>query len=388
MKKIDAKYNEINEEEDKKKRMVVIAKKRKEKNRRIFLLLVMMVMTGIMFASSTYAWFTSNKTVSVSDVQVNVTSKNGIQISADATNWKSVIQLADLLGAQAGKYPGAVNQIPSTANSIEPVSSALNVDANGKMEMFRGNILSSNLKGSCSVGEGAYTTEADCQAQGGAWTPGTEGENILTATKENETNGTEGNYVAFDLFFKVDSDKDVPVYLSAAGSGVKASGADNGIKQASRIAFVELGHAVAGTSVAQLQALNAGAASKVYLWEPNYDIHTPAGVAHARDVYGITTTETNGGIDSYSGVKAEITEDKNILWGSATEEKNATYFKKITPTYQTKADWITGTKEIFTLSSGITKMRIYMWVEGQDVDCENVASGTNIIYSLQITTEK
>ena len=123
MKKIDAKYNEINEEEDKKKRMVVIAKKRKEKNRRIFLLLVMMVMTGIMFASSTYAWFTSNKTVSVSDVQVNVTSKNGIQISADATNWKSVIQLADLLGAQAGKYPGAVNQIPSTANSIEPVSS-------------------------------------------------------------------------------------------------------------------------------------------------------------------------------------------------------------------------------------------------------------------------
>ena len=29
-----------------------------------------------------------------------------------------------------------------------------------------------------------------------------------------------------------------------------------------------------------------------------------------------------------------------------------------------------------------------MWVEGQDVDCENVASGTNIIYRLQITTEK
>ena len=28
-----------------------------------------------------------------------------------------------------------------------------------------------------------------------------------------------------------------------------------------------------------------------------------------------------------------------------------------------------------------------MWVEGQDVDCENTASGGNIIYSLQITTE-
>ena len=41
----------------------------------------------------------------------------------------------------------------------------------------------------------------------------------------------------------------------------------------------------------------------------------------------------------------------------------------------------------FSLKAGITKMRIYMWVEGQDVDCENTASGGNIIYSLQITTE-
>ena len=46
--------------------------------------------------------------------------KNGIQISADGTNWKSIIQLSDLTGAQA-TYPAAVNQIPDTANTIEPV---------------------------------------------------------------------------------------------------------------------------------------------------------------------------------------------------------------------------------------------------------------------------
>ena len=28
-----------------------------------------------------------------------------------------------------------------------------------------------------------------------------------------------------------------------------------------------------------------------------------------------------------------------------------------------------------------------MWVEGQDVDCENGASGGNVTYSLQITSE-
>ena len=40
-----------------------------------------------------------------------------------------------------------------------------------------------------------------------------------------------------------------------------------------------------------------------------------------------------------------------------------------------------------SLTSGITKVRIYMWIEGQDVDCENNASGGSITYNLQITTE-
>ena len=33
-------------------------------------------------------------------------------------------------------------------------------------------------------------------------------------------------------------------------------------------------------------------------------------------------------------------------------------------------------EKVFTLPMGITKMRVYMWIEGQDVDCWNqIASG-------------
>ena len=42
--------------------------------------------------------------------------------------------------------------------------------------------------------------------------------------------------------------------------------------------------------------------------------------------------------------------------------------------------------ELMTLNKGITKVRIYMWVEGQDVDCENNASGGNINFDLKIST--
>lgn len=44
---------------------------------------------------------------------------------------------------------------------------------------------------------------------------------------------------------------------------------DTGIKNASRIGFIYLGTAEANATVADIQALNAAAASKAYIWEPN-----------------------------------------------------------------------------------------------------------------------
>ena len=76
----------------------------------------------------------------------------------------------------------------------------------------------------------------------------------------------------------------------------------------------------------------------------------------------------------------------NILLGNATQAKDDTKFKDVTITYKTKANF-THYIPAFKLSNGITKVRIYMWVEGQDVDCENNASNGNITFDLQITTD-
>ena len=37
------------------------------------------------------------------------------------------------------------------------------------------------------------------------------------------------------------------------------------------------------------------------------------------------------------------------------------------------------------LAAGVTKVRVYMWIEGQDVDCENMASGTNVNFNVQFS---
>ena len=326
----------------------------RRKKRRIMLLLIALLFTLVLFTSSTYAWFTANQTVKVSTLTVNVAAQNGIQISTDGTNWKSIIQTTDITGASS-TYADAVNQLPAT---MEPVSTIGKIDEDGMMEMFYGTVGSDSL--------GRY---------------------ILTASKSTEQNGTTGKFIAFDLFFKVDSDTSI---LLDTNSGVRTTDTtDKGIKNASRIAFVVLGNTSAGSSISTIQGLNAGESANKYIWEPNYDVHTAAAVTHAFDTYGVEDLEEEDAARlTYQGVKAEIT-GSNVLVRQSSPTAYSTaygdYFDTVNIAYATKAGF-SEQVQLFPLTAGVTKVRIYMWIEGQDVDCENNASGGTITYDLQIST--
>ena len=322
--------------------------KEKRRNKRMLLLLLLLFMTGTMLVTSTYAWFTSNETVRVQTITVNVSTAGGIQLSADGTNWKTVLLTTDLTGAHS-TYSGSVNQLPA---QLEPVSTGLNVTAAGKLEMYYGVVQSND-----------------------------DGDFILTATPSVEARGTTGKFVAFDLVFKSDTANDL--YLTADSDVTTSDQSDKGIKNASRVAFIVLGNTTASDTVANIQALGTtnAASSNVYMWEPNYDVHTANAVSHARDTYNITTTQTGASRISYDGVVDTILATDDVLLGEANATDNSTLFQSVTPTYTTVEGNATST-QIFSLQEGVTKVRVYMWVEGQDVDCENTASGGNINYDL------
>lgn len=96
-------------------------KQDKKKKRKLLFGILMAVFTGFILTASTYAWFTANNTVTVSQIDVNVASQNGLQVSVDGANWKTVISNDDITGAST-TYPGAVNQLPTKTNSMVPVS--------------------------------------------------------------------------------------------------------------------------------------------------------------------------------------------------------------------------------------------------------------------------
>ena len=326
------------------------SRKNRKRRRKLFLALIMILLLIATLGTATYAWFTANRTVTVEQIDVNVSTSQGLQISTDASNWKSIVTNDDIKNAN---WSGCTNQLPQgTGNTIVPVSTIGTVDSStGFMEMYRG------------------TVEADK----------TTGKNFLTAVRSTETKGTTGDFVAFDLFFQ--SSQAQTVYLTSE-SNVVASGTDKGIQNSARVAFIKEGSVAYGATPAQAQVLK-GEISK-FFWEPNYDVHTASGVANASNVYGISVGQTGGSQLAYLGVKAPIAKANAI----ELDSDDSNFFGAISPT-GSLASGIPTTSYLnaFDVAEGITKIRIYMWIEGQDVDCEDHASGSALSYNLQFSID-
>ena len=326
--------------------------KKQHRKNRLFYLMLLLLMTTISLSFTSYAWFSTNRLVRVDLLDVNVRAQGGIEISTDGTNWKGALSIYDITEAR-NTYPNSVNQIPKT---LEPVSTIGELE-NGKLKMFYG------------------TAENDLY-----------GNYILSAERSIETESfdeaSDGKFITFDIFLK--TNKLSQLYLTPL-SNITYSGSESvGIENAIRVAFVEEGNVPTGTNLDTIQNLQTTRRENVYIWEPNYNTHTIHGIENARDMYGINASENYERI-IYDGISNPISSKLNIYTSNAKSTLYPAYFSRVNINYYTENNFTTN-KEIFTLKSGITKYRVYMWIEGQDVDCENNASVGNITLNLQFTT--
>ena len=326
-------------------------KNKKKLNLRSSLLVLLLI--AILLIASTYAWFTANTVVTISTLNVHVEAKGGLQISADGINWKTVLSNEDIAPDTLTTYAGNVNQIPTT---LEPVSTTGNV-TDGKMDMFYGVVTAADAADDAAgIKLGDFT---------------------LTTSKQVDTKGTTGKYIVFDAFLKVDKDQTLSLTKNSDVKANTAKSEDRGLKNAARVAFVPSTDVAAdGAETTTIQSLVPN--GKACIWEPNYDVHTAAAVSAASSIYGKTTTQTGATPLPYYGVKAETAKPVPL------NSKDTASFAEVTPSIQTKAA-NDATNKVCDLKKGITKVRIYMWVDGQDVDCENNASGSDITYDVQFS---
>jgi len=170
------------------------------------------------------------------------------------------------------------------------------------------------------------------------------------------------------------------------------------VENSARIGFVQQGfipitdprrdYALAAAAQALSYTTNNDGRN-VIIWEPNYDAHTQFAKVETSGFFGIPETDPiwDDAI-LYDGIFADIIYP--ILLNRNTSAYYPQYFKRIPEERFVRTEKAARTDIFETpilLEAGVTKIRIYLWVEGQDYDCQDSASGSDISFVLSFQGE-
>ena len=392
-------------------------KKYNEKqSKKIRNLVVICVLCGVVLAASTYAWFIGMKTVNVSSFDIKIATTEGLYLSMDGKSWTYELDVDN-----AAQYTNNANQIDGV--KLVPMSTVGDMDtASSRMKLYE--------KGSLTATPGGYR--------------------LLASQVDNNVNqvpdGTEyleGNgYVAFDLFIKNLSGEayyvennplnEEAIYLttnSAVTIG-EAGEQNTGIENSIRVAFAQLGRVSADvtdeTRITGITCANNGQTTDAdyitgicrtaQVWEPNDTAHVQnainwynkacntrkAGGTGVEDdaSYNIgtpcTTVKDGTAYQSYVvGKEINVGSNVNVYDGARFN----TYTKSIEDGYLVDLDTFTDTEKDLTgtarptfmtlAPNSITKVRVYVYLEGQDVDNYDFAQlGKQITVNFGFTKER
>ena len=360
-------------------------KRTKKSQKKTKFLLILMVLTAILSITATYAWFSSQRDVEIVGMKLNVEVAESMQISLDGEHWVQSITIdnmrqfygtySDTTKHQA-KAGDNTNYVPT---ELLPVSTIGEVSA-GKIQFMQGQAVM-----------GATSTSVEATACN---------ETTLTAdaTVDSKQGGNAAHpYLVFAMYLRNLSKKtadnlvlnkasrvwvDDDTASSQEGTGVEGTGLEN----CARVGFVVYENTADITAAGEdIRDLASSTVTSAAIWEPNDLAHTADAIANSkRTVADGTTLPTYGVKYAASGVTVS---DIESTTDSALAEQVT-----MKPTYDA-----TGTTAEIQLTdtagTGITipgnkvsKVRVYIWLEGQDVDCINSASyGDRLQATIKLT---
>lgn len=294
------------------------------KKRAFISAIAMLIVSAIVLTSATYAWFTMAKKVEVESMELNVTSPEGIQISANTSAFTTKLTADEITGdttTRYSAYEGNTNNIPGT---IKPASTIFG-RTDGKINWYE-------------------------------ITPNDDGKRMTISQITNEKGS---GLVAFDLFIKVKEAQTVKF------GSTTVTCADNAeVLTAMRVAVVTYGTVSEKAEAAEIQG-------KTVTGYTNYEIDATNHTQAVKEkVAAGATIPTSTGVRATSGSTWVYADNNfnNII-------TNTIYTGNVSSV--TTADAAT-----FSVAEGISRVRVYMWMEGNDVDCANDVAGSTINFNL------
>lgn len=294
------------------------------KKRAFISAIAMLIVSAIVLTSSTFAWFSMAKTGTV-EMDLTIASPDGIQISANTSAFTTALTMADFNGTSGSRYAAYTDNINNFPENLSPVSSILRCTS-GLPTFYSGAI---NDQGKCTV------------------------------TPVSSEIGS--NFVVFDLFIQLASATNV----SFANSTIECT--DNPeVVTAMRIATVNCGLVEKGAAAAAIQskvptAQVLNGQNVAQMLELNADRHTA--IATERGASGVMLTK--------------------YMQASANAATCDTTYKNIIPASSSAVNNSSGaTACSIPAQAGVNRIRVYIWMEGQDVDCANDVAGAALTVNL------
>lgn len=365
-----------------------MSKRSRKSKRKLNSLLWMLLLTAILVVSSTYAWFSANTVVTISNIHAKVSAAEGLQVSLDGEKWGANL---DLSVANGETVPGALSALDGINNytwplELRPVSTDGHHANSGDVIFYAGDV---SADGSYLTGPATDTT----------------------------------NYISFDLYFKNASSQVESGDVLQLNTGTLLNITDSslagltGLEYSARVGMLIYDSQEAMTAdAADVRDLAAGTSPKTVIWEPNYNSHIAEVIANDNRISALyTVSETTGlpernanpdfvtlGLKSITtttisdvtavhGINA-LTADGNANLQAQKTMQTSNRIQSPTPlqgvTFAT-ADGAGESSELSTIylpANSIVKTRVYIWLEGQDPDCNDTAStGQALDFVLSFT---
>ena len=386
-----------------------MAKRSKKQRRRVRNLALVCTLTTIVLVASTFAWFIGMRTVNVNSFDVNIAAVDGLSLSLDGVTWSENLSV----GKTASAYEGNTNTWAE--KGLIPVSTVGVIDnTSSTLKLFE--------KASLTTTAGGYRLLAS---------------RVHNYTQVDGKYKEAEGYVAFDLFIKNLSGTEYYVDNNAANeeaiyltndSSVKVANdgvADTGIENSVRVAFAQIGRVIATTSdqnkITGLTCTGVtddstpknsttGICRTATIWEPNDRSHVADAITNYETACKKRTDAT-----TYEGACAALVDGLPKQTYAISDEINYKSGESLLPvvdvydgtdyngytgsdklvaftTFTDSDKLLTGTARptFFTLApNSITKVRVYVYLEGQDVDNYDFAQiGKKISVNFGFTKQR
>lgn len=311
------------------------------KTRKRAALSIVIFFLGILLIFSSYAWFSTNLNVKIKQFNMVVAKNGGLTISFDAINFDTSVELSrDIIITELTEtYPNHINQW--ALNGLTPISS------NGISE------------------ENSYFF--DIFATSGVKYRNRRKENgFIYTTKVVDTKPRSyNNYIAFDVFFKNVTGSPVAdnlYYDRETSITMTSDGNDEmkGLVNSLRVGIVKVGTLPTETDPTLIQNMQCQGKCEAIIYEPYSTKHTELSIERAMK-YDINLIDGKV-FPTYAMIRegGPIYVKDNI---SGSPNLDLYYFALQNNIHEEDFE-----RPLFEIPDGITKARIYLWVEGQDID--------------------